>query len=946
MSTSSSSRPDDGGGGPGGGLGGGDGGGDGRLGPTRRIIICAPLCFAAKKRGSIPPKELRAIMLGFYSSEQLTEAARLLLAEILRLKPDFNRKLPNRRNSKDNPESKARLEVDDLLSLIASADEASLFSNMPTYATADPDLIPSRQLLEGGFMAIMRQFAVMSDQYADIKLSLEHMGASSSYAAVFPPLEGDVQGCGGKDPVRHRVRHGAPKGSEGASDSESAMTLVRSRNTRKSSKRLRESESPPATSVPSAPLSYSAAVASAPAPLQPTRRPVLVGNSSTSTLKAAKHLDLPKKVFRIGNIDDSYSEQDIMDHLKSINVNCFTCFERSSDRSRLKQNKSFRVCILAADKTKLQSPEYWSAGITIAEWEFRPKKPESGEGLGVSPKGPRGPGGVLRGVDDDISRLLEEVRKGMGEGSVTCDGGSWAESSKCLQFEARNLELENEFIACKNNSNVNDNLAKYILSVEQVDNAIRKLKLGKAIGADRISAEHIVYAHPVIVTILTKLLNLLVLFEYVPNGFGIGVLIPIPKSEKDLDRTDNYRGITVNPVISKIFEHCLLALFNKHLSTSSRQFGFKPKTGCNKALYTVRKTIDYFIEREATVNVCALDMAKAFDKMNKNALFIKLLKNKCPITFINILNCWYDKSFACVKWGSASSTLVQMKSGTRQGGVCSPALFAVFVNDILIQLEKSGLGCIIDHYCLNSFMFADDLVLLTMTISDLNDMIAICKLELDWLDMRVNVLKSDCIRVGPRYNVTHCLVRIGNDTINWSTEIKYLGLFIVAGKHFACNLHSCKIKFFRALNAILSKIGDMNAVNVILSLVASNCTPILLYGLEAMHLNNAQNNRLLYAYNSVFYKLFRSFNANIIVQTQYYTGYLNLTSLIDLRTITFLNELCNYDASSPASHLFYLCGKNEWIDIASRYNINVNDAGRLCQNKIWAAFGAVIAALP
>ena len=186
----------------------------------------------------------------------------------------------------------------------------------------------------------------------------------------------------------------------------------------------------------------------------------------------------------------------------------------------------------------------------------------------------------------------------------------------------------------------------------------------------------------------------------------------------------------------------------------------------------------------------------------------------------------------------------------------------------------------------------------------------------------------------------------GNDIINYSTEIKYLGLFIVAGKHFACNLHSCKIKFFRALNAILSKIGDMNAVNVILSLVASNCTPILLYGLEAMHLNNAQNNRLLYAYNSVFYKLFRSFNANIILQTQYYTGYLNLTSLIDLRTITFLNELCNYDASSPASHLFYLCGKNEWIDIASRYNINVNDAGGLCKNKIWAAFGAVIAALP
>ena len=183
--------------------------------------------------------------------------------------------------------------------------------------------------------------------------------------------------------------------------------------------------------------------------------------------------------------------------------------------------------------------------------------------------------------------------------------------------EARNLELEAEFTARKHKLHDNVSVPNHMLSVEQVDNAIRKLKVGKAIGADRISAEHILYAHPIIVTILTKLFNLLLLFEYVPNGFGIGILIPIPKSDKDLDRTDNYRGITINPVISKIFEHCLLTLFNKHLQTSPRQFGFKAKTGCDKALYTVRKTIEYFIEHEATVNVCALDMAKAFDKMNR-----------------------------------------------------------------------------------------------------------------------------------------------------------------------------------------------------------------------------------------------------------------------------------------------------------------------------------------
>ena len=124
-----------------------------------------------------------------------------------------------------------------------------------------------------------------------------------------------------KDPVRQRVRHVAPAVSDVASDSDSNMSVVRNtRNVRKNVKRMLESNSPPAPSAPPAPRSYSAAAASAPIPTQPARRPVLIGKSTTSALKASKHLDLPKKVFRIGNFDEEYDETNIMAHLKSIDV--------------------------------------------------------------------------------------------------------------------------------------------------------------------------------------------------------------------------------------------------------------------------------------------------------------------------------------------------------------------------------------------------------------------------------------------------------------------------------------------------------------------------------------------------------------------------------------------------------------------------------------------------
>ena len=93
-----------------------------------------------------------------------------------------------------------------------------------------------------------------------------------------------------------------------------------------------------------------------------------------------------------------------------------------------------------------------------------------------------------------------------------------------------------------------------------------------------------------------------------------------------------------------MFEQCLLIIFDKYLCTSPMQFGFKSKSSCSHAIYSVRKTIDFFVERQTTVNVCALDLAKAFDKMNRFGLFIKFMnRGGCPMVFINILDCWFSK---------------------------------------------------------------------------------------------------------------------------------------------------------------------------------------------------------------------------------------------------------------------------------------------------------------
>ena len=140
------------------------------------------------------------------------------------------------------------------------------------------------------------------------------------------------------------------------------------------------------------------------------------------------------------------------------------------------------------------------------------------------------------------------------------------------------------------------------ISVELVDKCIRNLKSGKACGIDDIGAEHLLYAHPSVVVHLKLLFAMCMSHGYVPHAFGQVIIIPLVKDKSAaLNNVNNYRAITLIPVISKVFEGVILSHCEDALITSDLQFGFRKGAGCSKAIFSSRAVVSHYVNNASNV---------------------------------------------------------------------------------------------------------------------------------------------------------------------------------------------------------------------------------------------------------------------------------------------------------------------------------------------------------
>ena len=357
-----------------------------------------------------------------------------------------------------------------------------------------------------------------------------------------------------------------------------------------------------------------------------------------------------------------------------------------------------------------------------------------------------------------------------------------------------------------------------------VEKIIKSIKRSKATGIDDLPPGLVTDAAYVLSVPLSHIINLSLDTGQFPQEWKAAKIIPLHKSGSKTN-FDNYRRISVLPIVSKVIEKIvhrqLMNFLDENKLLSTRQFGFRANMSTELAatllLDDIRRNVAVFV-----------DLSKAFDTISHSKLLTKLpsygIDGKELTWFEDYL---FDRS-AKMSYNDVLSEAQQLKSGVPLGSILGPLLFVLFFNDITDEAET------------NIVKYADDTVIYWAD-KDVTNLSKILTNEMTkpekWMDENELILNAkkgttEVLVFGTpqrlkRQNGEMC-VRYKGTKINTNTSYRYLGVEIDSTFNLNTNFELCYKRASGRLR-LLSKLRRFLDSTTAYKLYRSMMVPVITY---------------------------------------------------------------------------------------------------------------------
>ena len=236
------------------------------------------------------------------------------------------------------------------------------------------------------------------------------------------------------------------------------------------------------------------------------------------------------------------------------------------------------------------------------------------------------------------------------------------------------------------------------VTVEQVYDAILSLKNSASLDVYCLNSFVLKLAAPYVCEVLCYLFNVCIDSSVFPKCLKLAKVIPLLKKGSVLDY-NNYRPISIIPVVSKVFEIILyrqiFTYFENNSLFTDCQFGFRPNRGTGNAIAEFMKNCLLWLDGKDTVLGSFYDMSKAFDTVTHRILVYKFKFYGFDDAAIEFILSYLSDRFQAVFYNGCFSHFLEVLTGVPQGSTLGPIFFIIYINDLAAALLKNYYGFLV-----------------------------------------------------------------------------------------------------------------------------------------------------------------------------------------------------------------------------------------------------------